>query len=471
MVQTQEVLIVDDDENIRQMLDGHLSALGYATVLARNGAELRKALISGFYGVILLDVQLPDANGLELIGWIKGQTPDNKVIIVTAHGSIGMAMTALREKDAFYVHSKLEEGFLTRLHISIKNAFNEMHLGSQVRQLQNQLGEKKLKTDIVTRSPKMQQILNLISQVSDSKVSVLISGESGTGKELVARAIHSSGKRKNQAFIAINCAGIPENLLESELFGYERGAFTGAQGRKKGKFEVANEGTLFLDEIGELSLVLQAKLLRVLQEQEFERLGGTEKITVDVRILSATNRDLRLEVSKGNFREDLYYRLSVFPITLPPLRERPEDIPLLAEYFRTKFAKAEDKDIRDFSREAMRLITSYPFPGNVRQLENSIAHAMVVCPGPTIDEKDLPNYLWSEERSEALSGLSILDRLERMLKKQSDIPHLDKLEDMIIRQTMKLMDGQLGDAAEVLGIHRTTLYRKLKRLDKGQDES
>lgn len=462
MSSNQSVLIVDDDDHIRNMLFEHLDVQGYQVQQARTGAELVAKIEKGFEGVVLLDVQLPDANGLELLDRIREKTPFNKVIIVTAHGSIGMAMTALREKDAFYVHSKLEDGFLSRLSISVKNGFNEMLLGSQVRQLKSQLGEKKVKTEIITFSPKMQRVLTLISQVTDSKVSVLITGESGTGKELVARAIHSSGIRSTKPFVAINCAGIPENLLESELFGYEKGAFTGAYGRKKGKFEVANGGTLFLDEIGELSLVLQAKLLRVLQEQEFERLGGTEKISVDVRILSATNRDLKEEVAQGGFREDLYYRLSVFPITLPPLRERSEDIPLLAEYFRAKYSKAENKDIKEFSSDSMRLVTSYSFPGNVRQLENAIAHAVVVSQGPQIEAKDLPAYLGSRDREVELEGIGLIERIERSLKKPEDIPKLDELVMKVIDKAVAIHDGQLGEAAKSLGIHRTTLYRKLK---------
>jgi two-component system response regulator AtoC len=464
----RSILVVDDEEEIRSMLADSLEAAGYDVSLGGSGRELEEAVRGGFHGVILLDVQLPDANGLELLGNLSREMSDNKVIIVTAHGSIGMAMTAMLDQGAFYVHSKLEEGFLTRLGVSVKNAFKEMELGSQVRRLQGLLDQGALRHDIISVSPKMQRVLQLISHVTDSRVSVLIYGESGTGKELVARAVHSNGPRKDKPFVAINCAGIPETLLESELFGYEKGAFTGAYARKIGRFEYANGGTLFLDEIGELSQGLQAKLLRVLQEQEFERVGGTEKIRVDVRILSATNRDLVEEVEKDRFREDLYYRLAVFPIEIPPLRDRPEDIPILSKHFLQKYAAAENKKIEDISREAMRMILNHRYPGNVRQLENAMAHAVVVCQGTEIEPQDLPRFLRPTAGGDvdipSLGPVGVENLIEKIIRSKNDVPSLAVLEDALIRRALEVHDGNVSGAAETLGIDRTTLHRRLKRM-------
>ncbi|MFH1529143.1 MAG: sigma-54 dependent transcriptional regulator [Pseudomonadota bacterium] len=464
----RSILVVDDEEEIRDMLADSLEAAGYLVTLAGSGRELGKAVRDGFRGVILLDVQLPDANGLELLGHLSREMADNKVIIVTAHGSIGMAMTAMLEQGAFYVHSKLEEGFLTRLGVSVKNAFKEMELGSQVRRLQGLLDQGALTHDIVSVSPLMQRVFQLISHVTDSRVSVLIYGESGTGKELVARAIHANGPRKDNPFVAINCAGIPETLLESELFGYEKGAFTGAYARKIGRFEQAHRGTLFLDEIGELSPGLQAKLLRVLQEQEFERVGGTEPVRVDVRVLSATNRDLVVEIEKDRFREDLYYRLAVFPIEIPPLRDRPEDIPLLSKHFLHKYTTAENKQIKDISREAMRLILDHRYPGNVRQLENALAHAVVVCQGDEIEPADLPRFLRDmapmADNSPSLGPGGMKNLIEKIIRSRNDVPRLASMEDALIRRALDVHDGNVSAAAETLGIDRTTMHRRLKRL-------
>ncbi|MBM4370509.1 MAG: sigma-54-dependent Fis family transcriptional regulator [Deltaproteobacteria bacterium] len=463
----QNVLIVDDEDEIRNLLTDYLGQSGYRVQAARSGTELLHALERGFHGVVLLDVQLPDANGLELLEQMSRDTPDNKVIIVTAHGSIGMALTAMREQGAFYVHNKLEEGFLTRLSVSVKNAFNEIHLGTQIRHLEDLLEQGALRHDIITVSPKMQHLLELIQHVTDSRVPVLIFGESGTGKELVARAIHFGGPRRERPFVAINCAGIPETLLESELFGYEKGAFTGAYARKIGRFEQAHTGTLFLDEIGELSTALQAKLLRVLQEQEFQRVGGTESIRVDVRVLSATNRNLQEEVRRDRFREDLYYRLAVFPLQIPPLRERPEDIPLLAKHFLGKFAASEGKPIRDISREAMRMVMEHPYPGNVRQLENAIAHAVVVCQTNVIEPADLPGFLHHVEQ-EGLSGegsLGLWSFMDRLIRKPSDVPRLQAVEEALLRRALLVHGGNASATARALGVARSTLLRRLREME------
>ncbi len=462
------VLVVDDEEHIRDLLGDALSSSGYEIQFAASGRELVAAIERGFQGVILLDVQLPDANGLELLDRMTRELPNNKVIIVTAHGSIGMAMSAMLEHGASYVHNKLEEGFLTRLGVSVKNAFTEIDLESQVRHLQDLLDQGTFTHKIVTVSPKMQKIFELIRHVTDSRVSVLIYGESGTGKELVARAIQANGPRKDKPFVAINCAGIPETLLESELFGYEKGAFTGAYGRKIGRFEQANGGTLFLDEIGELSHGLQAKLLRVLQEQEFERVGGTERVKVDVRVLSATNQDLLKAVETGRFREDLYYRLAVFPIEIPPLRERPEDIPLLAKHFLQKSASAENKAINNISLEAMGLLLEYRYPGNVRQLENAIAHAVVICQADQIEAADLPLFLrkptGADDTVPGLGLMGLRNLVEKLIQSRSDVPLLETIDVALMLRALAVHEGNVSATAEALGIDRTTLHRRLKRL-------
>ena len=463
------VLVVDDEEHMRNLLGDALSSSGYEIQFAGSGRELGAAIERGFQGVILLDVQLPDANGLELLERMTRELPNNKVIIVTAHGSIGMALTAMLEHGASYVHNKLEEGFLARMGVSVKNAFTEIDLESQVRRLQDLLDQGTFTHEIVTASPKMQKIFELIRYVTDSRVSVLIYGESGTGKELVARAIQANGPRKDKPFIAINCAGIPETLLESELFGYEKGAFTGAYGRKIGRFEQAHGGTLFLDEIGELSHGLQAKLLRVLQEQEFERVGGTERVKVDVRVLSATNQDLLKAVETDRFREDLYYRLAVFPIEIPPLRERPEDIPLLAKHFLQHFASAENKAISDISREAMGLLLDYRYPGNVRQLENAIAHAVVICQAEQIEPADLPHFLWKstdpDQDIPSLGPLGLRNLVEKLIQSRTDVPLLATIDEALMLRALEVHDGNVSTTAEALGIDRTTLHRRLKRLE------
>jgi DNA-binding NtrC family response regulator len=468
----RKILVVDDDRGFAAALSEQLSAMGYSVRTAHSGAELLAEMNRGFEGVVLLDVKLPDYDGLELLGQLRPYEPDIKVIVVTAYGTVGLAMTAHQEKGAFYVLSKTDGDLAERLPPILVAAFNQMDMARQLRGLRESLKEQGTTSTIAHYSPGMKRVLGLIKQAADSKISVLISGESGTGKELVARELHSRSARGEAPFIAINCGGIPETLLESELFGYERGAFTGAYARKKGKFETADGGTLFLDEIGELPLPLQVKLLRVLQGQEFERLGGTEKVTVDVRIISASNRDLALEVAAGRFREDLFYRLAVFPILIPPLRDRREDIIPLAEFFRQKYSKQENKETAGFTHEAAQALLTCSYPGNVRQLENAIAHAVVVCRGGSpIDLADLPPTVRNLASNEAGISGPLLVKLDKMIKSPSQLPSIQELEQFILGKTMKLHEGRIGDAAKSLGIDRTTLYRKLKagKLDRDEE--
>ncbi len=457
----RRLLVVDDSPAIVEMITEHFEAQQYLVDSASRGSEAIEKLSSGFEGVILLDFRLPDVEGLELLDRVKELAPNAAVIMITAHGSIGMAVEAVQNRGAFYVHSKGEESFLEKLSGTVGNAFRQLDIVRKLRSLESEIGSRYSFASIITRSRRMLALFRTLENVVDSKVAVLIQGESGTGKELVAKAIHFNGPRREQPFVAINCAGIPDTLLESELFGYEKGAFTGAYARKPGKFEQAHKGTLFLDEIGEMNLALQAKILRVLQEKSFERLGGHETLNVDVRIISATNRDLEAAVRNGGFREDLYYRLSVFPVDLPPLRQRKEDIPILAEHFLQRFAEEEHKKIDGITPRAMDRLTGFHYPGNVRQLENIVSHAVVVSGGPKIDLQDLPPYLRGKETSTEVSlpesgAASLADYLGARV-----LP-LRRIEELAIRKAVEACNGNVSLAARLLEVSRATIYRKLK---------
>ena len=384
-------LILDDVPELAKLIEHHLRRHDFATQCVSTGAEALAAVEAGFNGIVIVDVFLPDINGIELIDRLRTLNPNNPIIIITAHGTEDIHREAI--KRGAYQFILKDENFSERLVLSAKNAAQTLELSHRVKSLSDELAGRHRFHDIISQSRQMKRIFDVLQQVVDSNVTVLINGDSGTGKELVARAIHFSSSRASGPFVAINCAGIPATLLESELFGYEKGAFTGATQRKKGKFEAANGGTLLLDEISEMDLNLQSKLLRVIQERELEPLGSNKKVTLDIRIISATNRQLLDEVHNGRFREDLYYRLAVFPIALPPLRERKGDVPLLARHFVGKFADAEGKAIKGLTRDAIDTLEAYPFPGNVRELENIISHAAVVCNTEYIEHGDLPQHV------------------------------------------------------------------------------
>lgn len=461
----KRILIIDDVPEITRLLEYNLAKEGYRVESAPTGAEALDIVRRGFQGLILLDLRLPDCNGLDLFNELKQIDDQNPVIIITAHGTIDLAIRAIR-LGAFDFITK-SENIVERLFVATQNAFRQMELGTKVRTLTTEMESRAQFDQIVTNSREMKKVFSMLRHVIDSKVTVLILGDSGTGKELVARAIHYNGPRRKEPFVTINCAGIPDTLLESELFGYEKGAFTGAVGRKQGKFELADGGSIFLDEIGEMKPNLQSKLLRVLQEREFERVGGTERIKVDVRIISATNRDLAEDVRTGVFREDLYYRLSVFQVTLPPLRERTGDIPLLANHFLRKFAREEGKPVSRIAPDVLRLLESYSFPGNVRQLENILSHAVVMSTTDTISTEDLPGS-FLEEVSESLSSdagpMALEHRIEHLIRAADDVPRLEDVEAALIRRAVDACDGNLVLAAKRLGISRATIYRKLERM-------
>lgn len=463
-----DILIIDDYPQLVDFLKERLTAEGYDVRTAASGSEGLETVRNGFEGVCLLDVRLPDISGLDLFEETKKLNPDLPVIFITAHATVDMAVEATR-RGAFDFIAKGSD-LLKRLNVSVKNAFDRLNMSEQLKTLKNQLSEKGNFSGILTVSPKMVGILKTLESVVNSAVTVLVEGDSGTGKELVARSIHDSGSRKEGPFVAVNCAGIPETLLESEMFGYEKGAFTGATSRKTGKFEAADGGTLFLDEVGELPRALQAKLLRVLQDHSFERVGGNETVTVDVRVISATNRDLMKEVKAENFREDLFYRLSVFPVRLPTLAERPEDIPVLAQHFLKRFANEEGKDLNGFEPSAMSTLTAHPFPGNVRELENLVRHSVILANDREVSADNIRATLGSHgvgisSTTPALPmspAMTLDDRLAAAFPVEDGLPPMRELQASYLKHAIELSNGNVSRAARTLGIGRATMYRWMK---------
>src|ERR1700693_1427290 len=369
------LLIIDDEKNVRESLIVTLKGR-YETTTAENGAEGLKLLAEQEPDLVLLDLTMPGMNGLEVLKEAKKTRPRIPVIMLTAVQMVKSAVQAMKSGAADYLTKPFDH---EELLLVISNVLSTASLEKKVRLLQSNLNEIHSFEHLIGVSPVMNEIYQKINLLADTKTTVLITGESGTGKELVARALHFNSARRDKPFVALNCAAIPENLIESELFGHERGAFTDAQGKKIGQFEAAHEGSIFLDEIGDLSMTTQAKILRVIQEKEFMRVGGTQLIRSDVRLISATNKDLEQEVRAGRFRNDLYYRIAVFPLSLPPLRERREDISLLVKHFLVKKALEENRPVKEISPDAMSLLTRYDWPGNVRELENNISRIYTLC--------------------------------------------------------------------------------------------
>lgn len=398
-----EILIVDDDKNFVKMIEYNLAKEGYSVDRAYNGPDAIKKINGHMPDLVLLDLKMPGMDGMETLKQIKDMDGNVPVVMVSGAGDVQTVVDAMKMGAYDYITKPLKPEEVV---VTARNALNSRILVNEVNSLKTELKDKYKFDNILGNSGKIKIVFKMIENALNSSVTVLIQGESGTGKELVARAIHYNGSRKDGPFVVVNCAAIPETLLESELFGYERGAFTGALDRRMGKFEQADRGTIFMDEIGEMSPQTQAKVLRVLESKEFQRLGGNEKVKVDVRIISATNKDLGKEVHDNKFREDLYYRLAVFPIVLPPLRERKEDIPLLAEHFMNVYSKATEKNIRHISKEAMDLLIQYSWPGNIRELENVIERAIVLCEGDTITLNYLPVELDALARKDSCRPLT-----------------------------------------------------------------
>ncbi len=444
------ILIVDDDKNIGKMIEATLrKEKKYEILTALNGEACMNMIREETPDLVLLDIQMPGMDGLETLKQIKEEDSRIQVVMMTAHGTIERAVTSMKSGAYDFLTKPFARD---RLIVTVDNALMNTSLRKEVDELRTELKGKYSFGNIIGQSGGIQDVFKALRKVVDSNVTVLIQGESGTGKELIARATHFLSKtRADKPFVAVNCSALPESLLESELFGHEKGAFTGAAGKRIGKFEQANGGTIFLDEIGLMSPATQAKILRILQEREFERVGGNDLIKVNVRIISATNKDLEEEMKNGNFREDLYYRLSVFPIKLPPLRERKEDIPLLATHFVKKYSEQEGKNIEDINPDALDLLMNYNWPGNVRELENAIERAVVLSADKEITAKDLPQAVRSIGEKQSYESDNTL------------ASWIEKLEQEALRQALLECEGNISKTAKKLGIGRATIYRKAKK--------
>jgi two-component system, NtrC family, response regulator PilR len=384
------ILVVDDEESIREFFEIMLKREGYEVVTAANGVEGLEKLKKSSFDLVISDIQMPEMSGIELLGKVKEADPEMPMVMITAFGSTETAIEAMKLGAHDYVQKPFK---LDEVKIIIRNALEKRSLKMENAQLKKELGTKYAFDNIIGGAPPMLRIYEMVKRVANTKSSVLITGESGTGKELIARAIHYNGPLKDKPFVTVNCGAIPENLMESEMFGHKKGSFTGAIADKKGLFEVANGGTIFLDELGELPLSMQVKLLRVIQEGTFKRVGGTDDISVEVRVISATNRNLEGEVKASRFREDLYYRMNVIQIHCPPLRERKEDIVMLAGHFLEKFSKSLNINVKKISNEAMEVLKRYHYPGNVRELENIIERTVALEPSSVILPESLPRHL------------------------------------------------------------------------------
>jgi two-component system response regulator AtoC len=444
----RRVLVVDDEENIRLVLKTLLKRHGYDVEVADSG-ESALALVDSFGpDVILTDVRMPKMNGLDLLATLKAKQNAATVIVMSAYGSVDLALEAMKAGAYDYVSKPFKPDEIV---LVLRKAEERESLRRENRALKEQIQKESQFESILAKSPAMAEIFRTITKIADFKTTVLIQGESGVGKELVARAVHSRSARKNHPFVPINCGAIPENLLESELFGHKKGAFTDAHSDRRGLFEEADGGTLFLDEIGELPLNLQVKLLRALQEESIRRLGDSKDVKVDVRIITATHRDLAAEAKAGRFREDLFYRINVLPISIPPLRLRREDINLLIDHFLVRNNARLGTQIRALTADARKLLLEYAWPGNVRELENTIERAMVLCDGDVIDAHDLPERL-----REALDPVQVqLATGELSVKKTTAA-----IEEILIRRALQKTRGNRTRAAELLEIsHRALLYK------------
>ena len=447
------IFIVDDEQAISKLLTYWVRDKWKYNVESFTTGEDALKNLHKRPDVVLLDIMLPGLDGVETLKRIKSFDENLPVIMLSAQGSIEVAVDTLKFGAYDYFIKPIDN---QKLELAIKNAIKSYDLTKELQNLKENVKQTYSFDNIISADGKMQDVFKLVSKVLDNDISVLIYGESGTGKELIARAIHYNGKRKDRPFIAVNCASIPRELLESELFGHERGSFTGAHQRKLGKFEVARGGTIFLDEVGELEMVLQAKLLRVIQQKEFERVGGTEIIKTDVRIISATNKDLKKAVENKEFREDLFYRLNSFPIHIPPLRQRRGDILILAEHFLKKFNEKLGKNCKGFTRRALKLIYDYSWPGNVREMENTIERCLIISEGEMIDVEDLPPHIRTDDYP------ANFDFAGPLFADDTIIP-FEKLKEEAIRHALKVTDGNIVEAAKKLQLGRATIYRLMDK--------
>ncbi len=438
---SRRILLVDDEQSILDFLGVLFQQERLAVATARSATEARKLLARESFDLVLCDIIMPDGNGLELLKEIKHKDPSVSVIMMTAYTSTKSAIEAMKSGAYDYISKPFD---VEELKVLVEKALEKTELLQENVYLRRELEQKYTFGNIIGRSPKMQKVFALIERVARTSSTVLIRGDSGTGKELIARAIHFASPRSGHRFLSVNCGALPETLLESELFGHERGSFTGAVKDKKGLFQEAHRGTLFLDEIGEMSTTMQVKVLRALQEKVVRKVGGSQEEQVDVRIIAATNQDLEKNVEEGRFREDLYYRINVIPVDLPPLRERIEDVPLLVEHFLDKYSQEMGIPTKPISQEAMKHLESYDWPGNVRELENAIERTLALSTGDTIQLADLPIRLSDRRRSPELIALPA-DGLDLE-------SYLDKIRSQLMSEALARCDGVQTQAAELLGM-------------------
>ena len=452
MSNSEKILVIDDEEIMCDVLSALLTSQGYQIDLARDGAQALKMIREKEYGAALLDLMMPEVDGFQVLEELNRLENRPSAIVLTAYGTIEKAVKATRLGAFDFITKPFKNDEIL---LAIKNALEHRRLSEENVRLKKSLQERYSFKNIIGKSAPMQQIFDLITQVGPTRSTILIHGESGTGKELVAKAVHAASTRAEAPFVAVNCGNIPPDLLESEIFGHVRGAYTGATSSKKGLFEVADNGTLFLDEVATISMEIQAKLLRVIQEREFRRLGGLENIKVDVRIIAATNIDLQKAVSEGAFREDLFYRLNVIAIKMPPLRERSEDIPLLVDHFVRKFAEENGREPITLQAAALKTLLDYDWPGNVRELENVIERAVVLSSGKVISAEVFPKNLTAGLPESTLrfpgDGLPLKERVANY-------------EKALILAALEKTDWNQKKAAQLLAVNATTLSEKLKRL-------
>ncbi|HET6844010.1 MAG TPA: sigma-54 dependent transcriptional regulator [Candidatus Angelobacter sp.] len=450
------ILIIEDEPRMRRLLEISLGEDGHVTQAVEDAETGLKFLRKEMADLVITDLKLPGMSGLEFLQEARRVNASLPVIVMTAYGSVETAVEAMKAGASDYV---LKPFTMAEMKLVVRKELDVQKVREENRSLKEALGKRYQYQNIIARSPKMQEVLALVERVAPTNSTVLLGGESGVGKDLIARAIHQNSRRASGPFIKINSTAIPDTLFESELFGYEKGAFTGALASKPGKFELADKGTLFLDEIGDVPAPIQVKLLRVLQEREFERLGGTKTLKVDVRLIAATNRDLRAALEQGTFREDLYYRLNVVPIDIPPLREHKDDIPELASYFLVRFARENEKEVTTITPAAMKMLMDYHWPGNVRQLENTIERAVALAARPVLDVGDF--YLDSANQKNSTSA------------EASFLPEgmtLEQWEDEMIREALRRAGGNKSQAARLLGLSRNALRYRLARLGVADEE-
>jgi two-component system NtrC family response regulator len=446
------ILIVDDEKNYLVILEALLAPEGYEVITEVNALNALRLVKETDFDLVITDMKMPKMDGIELLDEVKKIDSELPVIIMTAYGTIEMAVEAMKKRAYDYITKPFRNEELKQ---TVKKALELYRLKKENRRLSEALSDRYRYGNIIGKSKEMIKIYDMIEKVAQSKASIMITGPSGTGKELIAKAIHFNSPRKNMPFISINCGALTETLLESELFGHERGAFTGAVTMKKGRFELADGGTLFLDEVGEMSASLQVKLLRVLQEMEFERVGGTRSIKVDVRIVAASNRKLKEDVDNGVFREDLFYRLNVVQIEVPPLKERIEDIPLLVAHFIEKYRPSNKRGI-ELAPEAWKALYTHAWPGNIRELENIIESALIMSSDTTIILDDLPDYLVKKEDEKI--------ELDKIVPRNLNLNEaLEHMEGQLILRALKASNNVQSRAAEMLGISRRVMHYKMKK--------